>query len=83
LLLADEPTGNLDSAAGSEVVQLLLRLRKERGMTVIVATHDFSVASRCDRMVGLRDGSIVDDVRLAPDDPSSILKRVGGLDPRG
>jgi len=83
LLLADEPTGNLDSAAGSEVVQLLLRLRKERGMTVIVATHDFSVASRCDRMLGLRDGAIVDDVRLTPDDPTSILKRVGGLDPRG
>jgi len=64
LLLADEPTGNLDppSATGGEIVHLILDLRRDRGMSVIVATHDRVVASRCDRVVRLRDGRIVDDV---------------------
>jgi putative ABC transport system ATP-binding protein len=62
LLLADEPTGNLDSAAGKEIIDLLLRLREEHGMTVIVATHDAQIAAQCDRLVRLRDGRIVDDL---------------------
>ena len=59
LVLADEPTGNLDSATGAAIVDLLLRLREERGMTILVATHDRSVAERCDRIVRLADGRTV------------------------
>ena len=59
LVLADEPTGNLDSATGAAIVDLLLRLREERGMTILVATHDRSVAERCDRIVRLEDGRVL------------------------
>ncbi|MFC4035038.1 ABC transporter ATP-binding protein [Streptomyces polygonati] len=63
LLLADEPTGNLDSATGKEIIDLLLRLNAEHGMTLILATHDREIAARCDRVVSMRDGGIVDDRR--------------------
>jgi putative ABC transport system ATP-binding protein len=59
LLLADEPTGNLDSATGEGILDLLDSLRRESGMTMIVATHDDDVAARCDRVIRMRDGSIV------------------------
>ncbi len=59
LLLADEPTGNLDSTTGTEIMDLLLELRRERGMTILVATHDPLIASRCDEIVELRDGRVV------------------------
>ena len=62
LLLADEPTGNLDSVTGGEILDLLLDLREQYGMTILVATHDPQVAARCDRLVRLRDGSVVDDL---------------------
>jgi putative ABC transport system ATP-binding protein len=82
LLLADEPTGNLDSATGGEIVQLILDLRAERGMTVIVATHDPVVASRCERVVRLRDGAVIDDVRVPKRVPTEeLLNEIGGLDP--
>ncbi|HST80476.1 MAG TPA: ABC transporter ATP-binding protein [Kineosporiaceae bacterium] len=58
LLLADEPTGNLDSETGTAIVDLLLSLRDERGMTLIMATHDADIAARCDRVVHLRDGRL-------------------------
>ena len=61
LLLADEPTGNLDSSTGREIVELLLRLRDEHGMTVVLATHDPLIAARCDRHVQLEDGRVVAD----------------------
>jgi len=61
LLLADEPTGNLDSAVGGEVLDLLFALHRERGLTLIIATHDAVVATRCQRVVRLRDGRIVDE----------------------
>lgn len=61
LLLADEPTGNLDSHTGDDVMALLMQLRSDRNMTVLLATHDLTVASRCDRVVRLRDGRITDD----------------------
>ncbi len=64
LLLADEPTGNLDSRTGTEIVELLLRLRNEYGMTILVATHDPNVAQRCDRIVAMRDGKLTSDARL-------------------
>lgn len=61
LLLADEPSGNLDSRSGGEIVGLLLELRARLGMTVIIATHDPVVATKCDRIIGMEDGSIIDD----------------------
>jgi putative ABC transport system ATP-binding protein len=80
LLLADEPTGNLDSRTGDEILDLLLHLRDENGTTILVATHSSAVAARCDRVVRLRDGAIVDDRTLAAgDDPDATLRRVGGL----
>ena len=59
VILADEPTGNLDTTTGAEIVEILSRLAAERGTTVIVATHDAALASRAQRRLGLRDGRIV------------------------
>ncbi|MEU9606425.1 ABC transporter ATP-binding protein [Streptomyces sp. NPDC048057] len=59
LILADEPTGNLDSASGTEVLELLVGLRDRLGTTVVLATHDRDVVARCDRVVQLRDGRVV------------------------
>jgi len=58
LLLADEPTGNLDSANGEQVLALLDEIRRERGVTLILATHSPSAASRAERVVEIRDGRI-------------------------
>jgi putative ABC transport system ATP-binding protein len=58
MLLADEPTGNLDSRSGEEVLELLARLRAERGVAVVVVTHDAGVARRFDRTVLVRDGRL-------------------------
>ncbi|MCD6048640.1 MAG: lolD [Verrucomicrobia bacterium] len=59
LLLADEPTGNLDSKTGGEIMDLLRELQKEQGTTMIIATHDDKVAERAERVVRLVDGQIV------------------------
>lgn len=72
-LLLAEPTGNLDSNTGTEILNLIFELRAARGPTVLIATHDPIVAGRCDRTVVLRDGVLVDDTRPAdqevrPDD---------------
>lgn len=56
LLFADEPTGNLDSATGAGVMELLLRLQRERGMTLILVTHDAGIAQQCRRVMEIRDG---------------------------
>ncbi len=61
LVLADEPTGNLDTASSSEVFALLRRIHAERGTTFIVVTHDPRLAARCDRQVELVDGRIASD----------------------
>jgi putative ABC transport system ATP-binding protein len=58
LILADEPTGNLDSATGADVITLLLSLRERFGTTLLLATHDHDVAARLDRTVHLTDGHI-------------------------
>ena len=58
LILADEPTGNLDSITGEEVMGLLQRLNKEQGITLVVVTHDAEVAAYADRVVHLRDGQV-------------------------
>ena len=64
LILADEPTGNLDSATGEDVLRLLRRLCDESGQTVIMVTHDPRVATYADRVAFLRDGRIVEEARL-------------------
>ncbi|GAA1752000.1 hypothetical protein [Nostocoides vanveenii] len=64
VILANEPTGNLDSATAVEIVDLLLDIRAETAATMLIATHDPGVAARCDRILTLRDGAIVDDTAL-------------------
>jgi len=60
VLLADEPTGNLDRKTSDEVLDLLLRLGREEGAAVLLATHDAQVAERCDRILAMHDGLLVD-----------------------
>jgi putative ABC transport system ATP-binding protein len=63
ILLADEPTGNLDSATGIEILKLIRDLHSRLGSTVLIVTHDPSVAESCPRTVHIRDGKIFEDVR--------------------
>ena len=58
LLLADEPTGNLDSATGAQIIDLLLALNRERGSTLVLVTHDATLAGRAGRAIALRDGRV-------------------------
>jgi len=58
ILLADEPTGNLDEATGKQIVDLLFAKHAERGMTLVLVTHDHGLADRCDRVVRLRSGRV-------------------------
>ncbi|HDV0848948.1 ABC transporter ATP-binding protein [Enterococcus faecalis] len=59
IIFADEPTGNLDSATGKKIEELLFDLNKNKGITLIIVTHDPNLAARCDRQVHVRDGLIV------------------------
>ena len=61
LLLADEPTGNLDSARSREILELLARINASRGTTIVMVTHDPSAAAACERVVRLRDGRVEAD----------------------
>jgi putative ABC transport system ATP-binding protein len=58
VILADEPTGNLDSKSGAAIMDLLVQLHRERKVTVVLVTHDANVASRTERVVQLRDGQV-------------------------
>jgi putative ABC transport system ATP-binding protein len=62
ILLADEPTGNLDTRTGDDILALIRDLHERLGSTVIIVTHDMKVAASCDRTIALRDGRIVEDV---------------------
>ena len=83
LLLADEPTGNLDSHTAAAIIDLLTEtreLRRDRPMTVIIATHDPQIAARCERMIRLKDGVIVDDIELGDGGPADeAIRRAGQL----
>ncbi len=65
LLLADEPTGSLDSQSGEEVLDLLEVCRRQEGMTIVMVTHDLELAGRANRFIRLQDGRIVEDSQLA------------------
>ena len=62
ILLADEPTGNLDQSTGALIMDLLFDLQVKHGATLVLVTHSNRLAERCDRRIGLRDGRIVQDV---------------------
>ena len=70
VLLADEPTGALDSAGGEEILELFRRLHDDSGQTILLITHDQPVADAASRLVRMRDGKVVDD-GLAGADPAS------------
>jgi putative ABC transport system ATP-binding protein len=65
VILADEPTGNLDSASGEEVIGLLRKVAANTGRTVVIVTHDAQIAATADRRLTMRDGRLVDDARVA------------------
>jgi putative ABC transport system ATP-binding protein len=62
ILVADEPTGNLDETTGQSIIDLMFALKRDRGATLILVTHDLALASKCDRIVRLRSGKIEDAV---------------------
>jgi putative ABC transport system ATP-binding protein len=66
LLMADEPTGNLDGATGVEIAELMFRLNREHGTTLVLVTHDVNLASRCVRRLSLSAGRLVGDERAIP-----------------
>jgi len=66
VLIADEPTGNLDTETGRQIADLLFSKQAERGMTMILVTHDISLAARCSRQIRVRSGEIIDDGAGAP-----------------
>jgi putative ABC transport system ATP-binding protein len=59
IILADEPTGNLDSKSGKEIMDILVKLNKERGVTLIIVTHDSSIARHAEKVINLKDGKII------------------------
>lgn len=61
IILADEPTGNLDSVSGEEIMQLLLKLNNEQGTTLVVVTHDPEIAQQTQRIILIRDGVVVEE----------------------
>ena len=65
ILLADEPTGNLDSATGEKILSLFKKLNSEKGVTIVIITHDQHVAEETNRIVKLLDGKIIDDKKIS------------------
>jgi putative ABC transport system ATP-binding protein len=65
LLMADEPTGNLDVATGLEIADLMFRLNREHGTTLVLVTHDEKLAARCGRRLSLAAGRVIADERAA------------------
>ncbi|MBD3405155.1 MAG: ATP-binding cassette domain-containing protein [Candidatus Lokiarchaeota archaeon] len=76
VLLADEPTGDLDSETGSIIVEYLHKVNKEFGKTVVMVTHDSSIARQCDRILRIQDGKIISVSVPSQNDESSALSRV-------
>ena len=61
MLLADEPTGNLDKATGEEIITILRRLNKEQKLTIVMVTHDAQIAAEADRTIALVEGRVQDN----------------------
>lgn len=72
LLIADEPTGNLDEHTGEDIANLLFNIQKERAMTLLLVTHDLKLASRCNRAIEIRNG----EIRANDDNSPSLLNRM-------
>ena len=72
LILADEPTGNLDHDTGEQIVELLFSLQHEEGTTLMLVTHDPKLAARCDRVVKVADGQIISDEMNAKQTPEPV-----------
>jgi putative ABC transport system ATP-binding protein len=81
LLLADEPTGNLDSRAGAEVLRLLRELNRDEARTVVMVTHDPAAAAVADRVLFLRDGSVAGEVEGG--DMHRVIEFFATLQPPG
>ncbi len=75
ILLADEPTGNLDTTNSLEILEIIRRLNRERNLTVVVVTHDPEVAAYADRVITFRDGVIISDLRNVPNEGETIAPR--------
>lgn len=80
ILFGDEPTGNLDGKTGRAVIDLIFDLSKERGSTLILVTHDPALADRCDRVISMADGRIVDDTgdTQSVDGATDVISKVAG-----
>jgi putative ABC transport system ATP-binding protein len=78
LLLADEPTGALDSETGAQIIALLQRLREARGMTILLVTNDRAIAERADRILELRDGLLLAAERVDRGEAGRLERRVDG-----
>jgi putative ABC transport system ATP-binding protein len=63
IILADEPTGNLDSKSGAEIMDLFHEMHKVQGLTIVMVTHDPDIAAQCERVIHIRDGKILSDER--------------------
>jgi putative ABC transport system ATP-binding protein len=81
LILADEPTGNLDTRSGDEIASLLRQVTKEYGRTVVMVTHDPRIAAYADRIIFLKDGKVIDETQLerkgAAEKIANIMKEIG------
>ncbi len=76
ILLADEPTGNLDAHNGHHVFELMVQLNRKQGATLILVTHDHELAARADRRVSLQDGRVVSDTHAESIEPSHLADEV-------
>jgi putative ABC transport system ATP-binding protein len=82
LLLADEPTGNLDYTTGGEILDLLWRSCAELGQTIVLVTHEARAAAYADRVLVVRDGEVIDNIvlgRRPEHDPGVLLERLAAL----
>lgn len=75
IIFADEPTGNLDSATGDKITDLLFRLNKEQGVTLIIVTHDEDLAKLCNRIIRISDGKIISDQTVRKDSQKKASSR--------